>query len=194
MARIAAIRSANQGWRAAPQLRVELARHGGLLILDPGHVADGLLDGDRQVAGRRRGAGGHRLGGREQGLVVDAAQHQAEPLGFGTVEHLAEEHRSGRRLGADDAAHHPGVPPARVDAELQEAGVEARPPGGQSHVATERQVHPGPDRRPVDRGERRQRAAGDAQEPLVDRAQAAGIALLPGCRGWRRHRTRAAHR
>ena len=40
------------------------------------------------------------------------------------------------------------------------------------HVAAERQVHPCSDSRAVDGGERRQRTAGDAQEPFVDRAQA----------------------
>ncbi len=45
----------------------------------------------------------------------------------------------------------------------------------QPHVAAEGQVHAGPDRGAVDRRQRRQRAAGDAQEALVD--------VAPGSRG-----------
>ena len=61
---------------------------------------------------------------------------------------------------------------AGVDPELQEAGVELGRVGHDADVTTERQVHAGADCGSVDRGQRRQRAAGDAEEPLVDRAEA----------------------
>ncbi len=48
---------------------------------------------------------------------------------------------------------------------------------GEPHVAAERQVHPGADSGTVDRGQRRQRAAGDAQESFVDRAEAGLVGL-----------------
>ena len=64
---------------------------------------------------------------RQQVVVGDAAPDEADPLGLGAVEHLAEQHRGGRGLRTDDAAQHPRVTAAGVDAELQEAGVEAGP-------------------------------------------------------------------
>ena len=125
-----------------------------------------------QLAWRRGGAGGHLLRGGEQLVVVDAAVHEPDPLGLGAVHHLAEHDRGERGLRAGDAAQHPRVAAARVDADLQEAGVELRPPRREPHVAAEREVHAGADGGAVHRGERRQRAAGDPQEPLVDRAEA----------------------
>ena len=68
---------------------------------------------------------GHRLGGGEQLVVGEAAPHEPGPLGGGAVEHLAEQHGGGHGLRAGDASEHPGVAAARVQAELQEAGVEA---------------------------------------------------------------------
>ena len=61
---------------------------------------------------------------------------------------------------------------AGVDSQLQEAGVELGGVGDDADIAAERQVHAGADRRSVDGGEGGQRAAGDAQESLVDRAEA----------------------
>ena len=60
---------------------------------------------------------------------------------------------------------------AGVQAELEEAGVEAGRAPGQAHVAAQGQVHAGADGGAVDGGERRQRRAPDPQEALVDRAQ-----------------------
>ena len=77
-----------------------------------------------------------------------------------------------RRLGAGDALEHPGVAAAGVDAEVQEAGVEAGRRTGQSEVADERQVHAGADGGTVDGGDRGQRAATDPHEALVDGEQA----------------------
>ena len=113
----------------------------------------------------------------EQLIVVDAAMGEADALGLGAIHHLAEHDGSHRRLRPGDAAQHPRVAAARVQADLQEPGVELGPAGGEAHVAAERQVHAGADRRTVDRGQRRQRAAGDAQEAFVDRAEA-GLAGL----------------
>ncbi len=112
------------------------------------------------------------MGRGEQGVVVDAAVDEADPLGLGAVEHLAEHDRGHRRLRTGDAPEHPRVPAAGVEPDLQEAGVEPGPAGGEAHVAAEGEVHPGADGGPVDGGERRQRAAGDAQEALVDVAEA----------------------
>ena len=122
--------------------------------------------------GRRRSASRHLVCCLEQLVVVDAAMHQADALGLGAVHHLAEHDAGEGGLRADDAAEHPRVPAAGVDADLQEPCVELGPPGGQAHIAAERQVHAGADRCTVDCRQRRQRAAGDAQEALVDGAEA----------------------
>ena len=55
--------------------------------------------------------------------------------------------------------------------------VEFGAPGRDSHVAAEGEVHSGADGGAVDGGDRRQRAAGDAQEPLVDASQAVPVGL-----------------
>jgi hypothetical protein len=65
-----------------------------------------------------------------------------------------------------------------VEAEVQEAGVEAGRPAGEAHVAGKGEVHPRADRGPVDGGHRRQRRPGDPQEPLVDGEQ--GLAGAAG--------------
>ena len=67
---------------------------------------------------------------------------------------------------------------AGVDADLEEAGVELGPPSGETDVAAEGQVHPGADGGAVDGRDRRQRAAGDPEEALVDVAEAAAVGLL----------------
>ena len=143
------------------------------VVVDVGHVLDrrawSTIDSSRGAPAARAAIS---WAASSSCVVVDAAVHEPDPLGLGAVEHLAEEHRRHRRLRAGDAPQHPGVPAAGVDADLEEPGVELGPAGGETHVAAERQVHPGADRRTVDRGQRRQRAAGDAQEPLVDAAEA----------------------
>ena len=65
-----------------------------------------------------------------------------------------------------------------VDADLKEPGVELRSPSGQADVTAEGEVHPRADGGAVDGRDRRQRAAGDPQEPLVDVAEAAAVGLL----------------
>ena len=63
---------------------------------------------------------------------------------------------------------------------------------GQTNVAREREVHPGSDCGAVDRGDRRQRRSGDADEALVDTAQAAALRAAEvrqvgaGAERWRR--------
>ena len=129
----------------------------------------------RQLGRGRRRPGGHLVRRVEQRVVVDAAVDETDPLGLGAVEHLAEHHRGHRRLRPGDAPEHPRVPAAGVQPDLQEPGVEAGPPRGQPHVAAEGEVHPGTDGGAVDGGQRRQRAAGDPQEPLVDAAEAGAV-------------------
>jgi len=140
--------------------------------VDVGHRLDGLLHFDHQVARRRCSATGHLARHDEQLVVIDTAVNETHPLGFGAVHHLAEHHTGERRLRADDAAQHPRVTAAGMDADLQEAGVESGSAGGKAQVAPEREVHTGADGRAVDRGDGGQRAAGDAQEPFVDGAEA----------------------
>ena len=67
-------------------------------------------------------------------------------------------------------------------------------PRRDAHIAAEREVHAGADRGAVDRGDRRQRAAGDAQEALVDRAQALLGRLGQVAEVRRRRRTPAPRR
>ena len=73
--------------------------------------------------------------------------------------------RSGRPL------KHPGRTAARVNAELLEPRIEQRFRTGDPHVAGQRQVEPGADRRAVDRRDRRQDAVRDGEEPVVDLMQ-----------------------
>ena len=101
--------------------------------------------------------------------------------------------------GPGDAPEHPGVAAAGVQPELEEPGVEPGPPAGEAQVAHQGQVHAGPDGGAVDRGDGRQRAAADPQEPLVDRRQPlAGVAVVArarrGATGRRRRRTPAGRR
>ena len=129
------------------------------------------FDPPHQLARPARGALGHGLRGGEQLVVGHAPPHQPDPLRLGAVEHLAEQHGGGDGLRPGDALAHPRVPAARVEAELQEPGVEPGSLRGQAHVADQGQVHAGADRRAVDGGERGQRRPPDPQEPLVDVAQ-----------------------
>ena len=96
--------------------------------------------------GAAGGALGHRLRGGQQLVVGDAPPHQPDPLGLGAVEHLAEQHGGGDRLRSGDALAHPGVPAARVEAELQEPRVEAGPRGRRG---ARRRSGPGSCRRPT---------------------------------------------
>ena len=70
---------------------------------------------------------------------------------------------------------------AGVQPELQEPGVEPGPARGEAHVAHEREVHARADRGAVDRRDRRQRRPGDAEEALVDAAQARRRCEPPRC-------------
>ena len=89
------------------------------------------------------------MGGAEQLVVVDAAVDEADPLGLGAVEHLAEHDGRHRRLRAGDAPEHPRVAAAGVQADLQEAGVEPGPPGGEAHVAAKARFIPAPTAAPL---------------------------------------------
>ena len=121
--------------------------------------------------------------------------HQTDSLGFSAVHHLAEHHACERGLRADDPAQHPRVPAARVDADLQEAGVEARPPRSEAQVTSEREVHPGTHGCAVDGGDGGQRRTGDAKESFVDRAEAPGGGLgeVAQVRSGTERRRRARH-
>ena len=77
--------------------------------------------------GPSAGAGGDRVHGLRERVVVDALVGEAYPLGRLTVEHLSEKHGRCRDLRTDDAPQHPRVSPAWVQADLDEAGVELRP-------------------------------------------------------------------
>ena len=57
-----------------------------------------------------------------------ASSPQTDPLGFGAIHHLAEDDFGEGGLRTDDAPQHPGVPAARVDAELQEAAAVPEEP------------------------------------------------------------------
>ncbi len=115
------------------------------------------------------------MGDREQLVVVDAAVGETDPLGFCTVEHLAEHDGRHRRLRSGDAPEHPRVTATGVQADLQETGVELGTAGRDPNVAPEGEVHAGADGRAVDRRQCGQRAAGDPQETLVDGAEAVAV-------------------
>ena len=140
-ARSAAMRSANHGWRVLHSCgSSSRSTAAGWSATSAMSWIVALVTID-QLARRRRRPGRHRVGRVEQGVVVDAAVDQPDPLGLGAVEDLAEHDRGHRRLRPGDAAEHPRVAAAGVQADLQEAGVELGPPGGEAHVAAEGQVH-----------------------------------------------------
>ena len=174
----AAMRSANQGWRVLHSCGVELGPHRRGMVVDVGHRRDRLLRRDDELARHARGAGGHRVGRREQLVVVDAAVDEADTLGLAR----RRAPRRTRRRPSPSAARRAGAAStcARRRGAGRSAGSACRTgpaAAGEPHVAAEREVHPGADRRAVHRGERRQRAAGDAQEPLVDRTEALPVGL-----------------
>ena len=121
------------------------------------------------------GGGGDRVGDRQQLVVVDAPVREADPFGLGPVEHLTEHDRGHRRLRSGNPPQHPRVTTPRVQADLQEAGVELGATSRDPHVAAEGEVHAGTHGGAVDGGERRERTAGDPQEALVDGAEAATV-------------------
>ena len=131
------------------------------------------LDLGDELVRRGGGALGHRLRGGQELVVGDAAPHQADALGLGAVEHLAEQDGGGDGLRAGDAAEHPRVPAAGVQAELQEPGVE---PGRGGRPGGRRRRGPGSCRRPtaapLTAAIGGQRRAADPQEALVDRPEA----------------------
>ena len=108
--------------------------------------------------------------------------------------------RAPRRRGppppppAAATARHPRMAATGMEADLEEAGVEAGTAGGDAHVASESEVHAGPDGRFADRKERRQRATGGAGT-LVDRAQAraTGIPQVAEVRPGTERRRRPSH-
>ena len=114
-------------------------------------------------------------GFREVG-VVDAPVGESDPLGGRPVEHLTEQYGRGSHLRADGPAEHPRVTPARVQADLDEAGVELRPGAGDPDIAPERHVHAGADGGAVHGRDGRQRRARDPQEAFVDRAEPGPVA------------------
>jgi len=88
--------------------------------------------------------------------------------------------------------HHPRVAAARVQAQLEEAGVEARGAAGEADVAHQREVDTRAHGGTVHRGDRRPSRPGDAQKPVVDRVQARSVGLAEaaqvGARAERRRR------
>ena len=171
----AASRSANHGCRVLQICGSSSLATAPGMVGDIRHGLDRRLGHERQLPRRRRRPGGHLLRAVQQLVVVDAAPHEPDPLRFCAVEHLAEHDRRHRRLRSGDAPEHPRVPAPGMQPELQEPGVEAGPPSSEADVTAEREVHPCPDGRAIDRGERGQRAAGDPQEPLVDVAEARSV-------------------
>ena len=157
--------------------RVELGLDGLLVGRHPRDLADRGLDVAGQLAVHRGGAPRELDRGVEQLVVGDAAPREPDLDGPLALDPFAEQVDRERRLRADGPFQQPRVPAARVQADLGEAGVEA---GGRAHqpdVAREREVEAGPDRGPVDRGDRGQRAVADREEAVVDVVDVAGVAL-----------------
>ena len=152
----------------APHLRNELAIDSLRVVVDVGHVLDGVLHLDQQFSRRSGGTGRHLLRGRQQQIIVIAAVHQADPFGLGAIHHFPEHDTSKRGLRTDNATQHPGVAAARMDADLKKTRVELGATGGQPHIATECEVHACTNSGTVDCGQSRQRTAGDTQEPLIN--------------------------
>src|SRR5262249_51950754 len=74
-----------------------------------------------------------------------APKPEADPSRFLAVEPLAEDDRRHRGLRAGGPAEHPRVAATRVQAELQEAGVEPRPSRREADVTPEGEIHSGAD-------------------------------------------------
>ena len=95
---IAASRSGNSGCVTRPELRLELAVERSLVVVDGGHRRDRRLRPAHELArAPPRPAPASSRAVVEQRVVVDAAPHEPDPLGFRSVEHLAEQHGRGRR-------------------------------------------------------------------------------------------------
>ena len=147
---------------SGPHLRIEFFGNGCCVGVDVGHLRNRPLGNHHQLArgrccSRCKGSGGgHQLG------IVDASMGQSEPLSLGTVEHLGEHHRRHRCLRTDDSALHPRVTSTGMQTDLQEAGIELGSAGCNPHIATERKVHSGSDRRPIHRGNRWKARAGNS--------------------------------
>ena len=182
------------GLAERPDLGLELEVDRLVVAIDLGDGGQRRLGPAGQLPRDARGPAGQGGGIGRQRIVVDAAPRQAAALGLRPVEHLAEQHRGRRGLRAGDALEHPGVAAAGVDAELEEPGVEPGPPGGEPQVAGQREVHAGADRGAVHGGDRRQGAAGDPEEALVDVTQALLLRGRRGGTGRRPHRTPAGRR
>ena len=159
-----------------------------------GHRLDRLLRADQQLARRRRGAGGHLLGRRQQVAVVDAAVHETDALGLAC------------RPSPRRTARRPSSPAGRRCAAASTCG---RRPGGCRSAGTGCRTGPARRRgarrsrapcscrrRPPPRSPRRASAAGCGRCAGTPRTRCRGSSRRPraGCRGWRRRRTRAACR
>lgn len=142
-------------------IEVDGARVGG-----GAHRGLGVEDDLARRAGRSRGqgeGGGDRILGHLEGQAVP---HR----GLGVEAH-AEQQPSAGGLRTDGALQHPRRATAGMDAELLEARIENRCRTGDSDVGGQGEVESGADGGAVDRGDRRQRALGDGEEPVVDHAQ-----------------------
>ena len=142
--------------------------------------------------GGTRGACCHFLGNAEELVVVDAAIDQANTLGLCAIHDFAEHHRGHGGLGPGDPAQHPGVPTAGMDTNLQESRVELRPAGSNPYITAKSEIHSGSHCSAVHSRQCGQGTVGDAQEALVDIAEAAlgcfrkVSEVGSGTKGWRR--------
>ena len=178
-----------------PDLGLELAVDGVVVRVDrpPHRCSVRLMRRTSSVgAAAARPAMARRFG--EQGVVVDAPPHQADPLG--------RRRRRGPRRTSTMAAVAWGPTPVaastcgrrRGGGRAAGSGVESRRAAGDAHVAGQRQVHAGADGRAVDRGDGRAAASGrPAGSPRRCRA-GPSLGLRRGGTGRRRRRTPAARR
>ena len=120
-----------------------------------------------------RGAAAGPAASSRAAATGSSATSQRQPVahrGFGVEAHAEQQRRAGG-LRADGALQHPRRTAAGMDAQLLEAGIEERRGAGDAHVGCQREVQPGADGGAVDGGDRRQRAVGDREKPVVDHAQ-----------------------
>ena len=186
----AAIRSANQGCCTLHSCGSSSRSTAASWVLDAGHVADRLAwsrsparaaptPPPRRTPGRARAVRPRPRSGTRVRPRSASAPSSTWP---NTTAAIAA-------CRPTDAQLHPRVTAARVQTDLQEPRVEPGARRRDPHVAAERQVHARPHRRAVHRGECRERAAGDAQEALVDVRRGSRGSRSAGCPGRRRRRT-----
>ncbi len=128
---------------------------------------------------------------------ASGTQVHASPISAAraTVDDLAEHHQGHRRLQVGDAPQPPGVAAAGVQADLQEAGVEAGGLAGDDQVAGQGHVEPGTDGGAVHR--RHAWAAASRPAGGTRRRSPGGSprrGRRPGRRGRPRRRTPGPHR